>query len=119
VSAAEGLLESVTRAQVSVRSALVSWDAGSLQQCEETCVLLRTALADLEAARRVAEEHHLRNCGSGQRQLAGMRADVGVLTRLVDASTAFGRGLALRVTTGGLTEEELREPSCSPTEVQA
>jgi len=36
-----------------------------------------------------------------KKRLYQLRADVGVMVRLVDASTAFCRGLALRIGAGG------------------
>ena len=120
MNAAASIQDSVTRAQVSVRSALRDWDAANLRQCELCCETLRAALADLETARRAAERHGVMNCGAVQRQLEGVRTDTRVLMRLVDASTAFGRGLALQVAgSASAAEADARAVMALRTEVQA
>jgi hypothetical protein len=83
-----------------MHGALMNWDAGSLPCCEECCELLRSAIGELEGAWRAAEEGAPASMGTRKR-LYQLRADVGLMVRLVDASTAFCRGLALRIGAGG------------------
>jgi hypothetical protein len=54
----------------------------------------------LEGAWRAAEKGAPASAAVKKR-LYQLRADVGVMIRLVDASTAFCRGLALRIGAGG------------------
>ena len=88
--------ELIGRAEARTHDALKNWDASSLPRCEECCELLRGAIAELEGAWRAAESGASRSAGTRKR-LYQLRADVGVMIRLVDASTAFCRGLALRI----------------------
>ena len=92
--------EHVGRAESQVHGALKNWDAGSLPHCEECCELLRRAIGELEGAWQAAEEGAPASVAVRKR-LYQLRADVGVMVRLVDASTAFCRGLALRIGAGG------------------
>ena len=109
--------DSVNRAQTAVRGALAGWNAADPEQCEKCCELLRLAVADLEIARRAAEERRITSCAALQRQLEGVRIDIRVLMRLLDASAAFARGLALR----GPADDDASEGAHAAlrTEVQA
>jgi len=92
--------ECVGRAENHLHGALQNWDAGSLPRCEECCELLRQAIGELESAWQAAEKG-ARASAAVKKRLYRLRADVGVMVRLVDASTAFCRGLALRIGVGG------------------
>ena len=92
--------EYVGRAETHLHGALKNWDAGSLPHCEECCELLRKAIGELESAWQAAEKGAPASAAVKKR-LYQLRADVGVMVRLVDASTAFCRGLALRIGAGG------------------
>jgi hypothetical protein len=100
VTAGEQLGQHVGRAESHVRGALSNWDAGSLPRCEECCELLRRAIGELEDAWRAAE-NGVPASVVVKKRLYQLRADVAVMIRLVDAATAFCRGLALRIGTGG------------------
>ena len=100
MSAADQLGECVGRAESHMHGALKNWDAGSLPRCQECCELLRRAIAELEGAWQAAEKGAPASVAVKKR-LYQLRADVGVMVRLVDASTAFCRGLALRIGAGG------------------
>ena len=100
MTAGDQLGEHVGRAQSHVHSALSNWDAGSLPRCEECCELLRRAIGELEDAWHAAE-NSVPASVVVKKRLYQLRADVGVMIRLVDASTAFCRGLALRIGAGG------------------
>jgi len=91
--------ECVGRAENHLHGALKNWDAGSLPRCEECCELLRRAIGELESAWQAAEKGAPASTAVKKR-LYQLRADVGVMVRLVDASTAFCRGLALRIGAG-------------------
>ena len=91
--------EYVGRAEAHLQDALRNWDAGSLPRCEECCELLRRAIGELERAWQAAEKGASASVAVKKR-LYQLRADVGVMVRLVDASTAFCRGLALRIGAG-------------------
>lgn len=90
----------VGRAETHVHGALSNWDATSLPRCEECCELLRRAIGELEDAWQAAE-NGVPASGVVKKRLYQLRADVGMMIRMVDASTAFCRGLALRIGTGG------------------
>jgi len=100
VTAGDQLGGHVGRAENHMQGALKKWDAGSLPRCEECCELLRKAIGELEGAWRAAEKGAPASVAVKTR-LYQLRADVGVMMRLVDASTAFCRGLALRIGAGG------------------
>ena len=100
MTAGDPLGEYVGRAESHVHGALKNWDAGSLPHCEECCELLRKAIGELESAWQAAEKGAPASAAVKKR-LYQLRADVGVMVRLVDASTAFCRGLALRIGAGG------------------
>jgi hypothetical protein len=100
VTAADQFGERVGRAQSRVHGALKNWDAGSLPRCEECCELLRGAIGELEGAWQAAEKGTPASAAVRKR-LYQLRADVGAMVRLVDASTAFCRGLALLIGAGG------------------
>ena len=99
MTAADQLGECVGRAESHMHGALKNWDAGSLPRCEECCELLRQAIGELESAWQAAEKG-ARASAAVKKRLYRLRADVGVMVRLVDASTAFCRGLALRIGAG-------------------
>ena len=113
MTATDELGESVGRAERHMHGALTNWDAGSLPRCEECCQLLRLAIGELEVAWKAAEKGAPASAAVKKR-LYQLRADVGVMVRLVDASTAFCRGLALRIGTGGT--DTPGDSSWSPTE---
>ena len=94
------LAERVGRAQDHMHGALKNWDACSLPRCEECCELLRRAIGELEGAWQAAEKGAPASAAVKKR-LYQLRADVAVMVRLVDAATAFCRGLALRIGAGG------------------
>ena len=94
------LAECVGRAQSHMHSALKNWDACSLPRCEECCELLRGAIGELEGAWQAAEKGTPASAAVRKR-LYQLRADVGAMVRLVDASTAFCRGLVLLIGAGG------------------
>ena len=94
------LAECVGRAQSHMQGALKNWDACSLPRCEECCELLRRAIGELESAWQAAEKG-VPASAAVKKRLYRLRADVGVMVRLVDAATAFCRGLALRIGAGG------------------
>jgi hypothetical protein len=100
VTTPDQLDESVGRAQSHLHSALKNWDACSLPRCEECCELLRRAIGELESAGQAAEKG-VPASAAVKKRLYRLRADVGVMVRLVDAATAFCRGLALRIGAGG------------------
>ena len=92
--------EYVGRAESRLRGALKNWDAGSLPRCEDCCELLRSAIGQLEGAWQAAEKGASASVAVKKR-LYQLRADVGTMVRLVDASTAFCRGMAVRIGAGG------------------
>ena len=100
MTAASQLGERVGRAESSIRGALKNWDAADLPRCEECCELLRAAIGELEGAWRSAQQGAPASAAVKKR-LYQLRTDIGVMIRLVDASTAFCRGLALRIGAAG------------------
>ncbi len=118
MTAGDQIGEHVGRAQSHVHGALSDWDAGSLPRCEECCELLRRAIGELEGAWKAAE-NGLPASVAVKKRLYQLRADVGVMIRLVDASTAFCRGLALRIGAGANEvpgDSQAVLSACSPRE---
>ena len=100
MTAGDQLGEYVGRAESHMHGALKNWDAGSLPRCEECCELLRAAIGQLEGAWQAAQKGAPASVAVKKR-LYQLRADVGTMVRLVDASTAFCRGMALCIGAGG------------------
>ena len=91
------LLARITLAEGHIRNARHAWDPSSISASAECAEHLQQAIAEMNAACQAASNGPAAP-GASQR-LARLRSDVEVLSRLVDAAIAFGRGLALR--TGG------------------
>jgi len=87
------LEERVTRAEAHVRAALHLWRADQPSRCDECCLLLQTAIRDLEDVQRNAAIP-LAPLGG---RLKKLQADINQLTRLVDSAAAFCRGMALTI----------------------
>ena len=100
MTAGDQLGEYVGRAESHMHGALKNWDAGSLPRCEECCELLRAAIGQLEGAWQAAQKGAPASLAVKKR-LYQLRTDVGTMVRLVDASTAFCRGMALCIGAGG------------------
>ena len=111
MTAGDQLGEYVGRAESHMHGALKNWDAGSLPRCEECCELLRAAIGQLEGAWQAAEKGAPASVAVKKR-LYQLRADVGTMVRLVDASTAFCRGMALRIGASG--NEVSAQPQAAP-----
>jgi len=101
--------ESVARSQAYLRDALEQWDASDLQASERVCDFLRRASDELERARRGFDAGPRAGRAKATLHLAWIRSDAARLTRLIEASQAFHRGLALRMCAD--SAEDFQQPS--------
>lgn len=90
----------VMRAETHVRNALEHWEAANPHISAECCELLRMAVTDLAEAQQATEQGRVANDESMQKGLGQLRANVNLMARLVDASAAFCRGMALHIGAG-------------------
>jgi len=105
------------RARSSIRHVLNDWDAASLARMEECRALLEVAVGELRAfeASPARDASAANGLDSTARQL---KRDIVTLMRVVDAGSAFYRGLALRLgssapsyTASGHSPEEVSSPA--------
>ena len=92
-----GLEERVARAEAHVQAALRLWRADQPSRCDECCLSLRTAIAELQDVQRRPAGGAAVPVASLAKRLKELKADIDRLTRLVDSATAFCRGLALTI----------------------
>lgn len=106
MSGEAGVLARITAAEGHIRNARQSWDPSSLSACAECAEQLQQATSAMQAA---VEATAAGPTPSGTRaRLERLRSEVEVLSRLVDAATAFNRGLALRATSAEIIGSEVR-----------
>ncbi len=89
------LEERVARAEAHVQAALRLWRAGQPSRCDECCLSLRTAIAELQDVQRDPPRGAAIPVASLANRLKKLKADIDRLTRLVDSAAAFCRGMAL------------------------
>ena len=90
-------LERIYRAQRTVRHACQTWDATNLDRANQCRELLEQAVADLREAVNMAAAAGTCLPVEARRILTTLQQDSQGMTRLVDACSAFQRGLALRL----------------------
>ena len=73
------------------------WDAADLARCQECRALLSLAVEELEAAQGIAEKHPVLGNPALTGQFNEIRSEITRLTAMLDASTAFCRGMAARI----------------------
>jgi len=107
--------ECLERARSSIRQVLNDWDAASLARLEECRALLEVAAGDLREFEASAVRGAVDGLDSTVREL---KRDIVTLMRVVDAGSAFYRGLSLRLgsaapsyTASGHSPEELTSPA--------
>ncbi len=88
------LLAEVEQAEQHVHNARRNWNPTSLEHCAGCIQELQDAVAAMESAQRVASQA----AGSPEvkARLEHLRTDLETLSRAVDATLAFCRGMALR-----------------------
>jgi hypothetical protein len=91
------LQERVTRVEAHVAAALALWRAGQPGRCDECGLSLQAAIGELEDAYRNAGRSGPSLPAPLAQRLERLQTDVNRLTRLVDAATAFCRGMALTI----------------------
>jgi hypothetical protein len=104
MTAESGFLARIAAAEGHIRNARRSWNPASLSACAECTDQLQQAIDAMTVAEAAAEG--LAPAGFNPR-LDRLRADVDILSRLVDAAVAFNRGLALRIGSGQSTVAEV------------
>lgn len=87
-------LASVEQAEHHVGNARRRWDPASMERCSECIQELQDAVAAMESAQRAAA--HATSMPELKQRLERLGRDLQTLSRSVDASLAFCRGLALR-----------------------
>lgn len=93
---------SIERAQCLVRQSLQRWNAADLENVEQSRKLLEQAVPALRTAIDLLRKGDAGMTRGLQPAIASLRRDISTMIRLVDACSAFRRGLALR-TDGALT----------------
>jgi hypothetical protein len=91
------LEERVERAQAHVQTALDLWRAAKPGDCDECCLSLEAALGEIKNVRQDVEQGGAFPVAPLKKRMKRLTADVNRLTRLVDAATAFCRGMALTI----------------------
>jgi hypothetical protein len=91
------LEQRVGRAEAHVAAALRVWRADQTSRCDECRLSLQTAIRELEDAGRDAGQVGSIAVAPLRQRLEQLQADVERLTRLVDAATAFCRGMTLTI----------------------
>jgi hypothetical protein len=86
------LLSHIERVEHHVRNARQSWSAASGPHCAECLQHLEEAIAGMHQAQTAAAGG---NASGAKARLRRLQQDISLLSRLVDASIAFYRGLAL------------------------
>lgn len=87
------LRERVTRAEAQVQAALRLWRADDASGCDECCLSLQAAIAELQDVPWDAAIP----AAALRKRLERLQADVNRLTRLVDSATAFCRGMTMTI----------------------
>jgi hypothetical protein len=89
-------MERIHSARQSVRHAVETWDGMDVERVNRCRALLEDSVAELKAAAASAAGGHAAIPAAARRELADLKRDVGTMIRVVDACSAFQRGLALR-----------------------
>lgn len=102
MSARSPLAPDIERVRIYVHDALSQWDGTTLSHCEECCDLLRTAVEGLKAIEKAFENGAVSD-GDVRQEFDRLKVDIRLLTRRVDASASFWRGLEQRIDAGSRT----------------
>jgi len=94
-------VDCLDHARACVRAALDGWDATDLTQVDSCRVLLEQSVSDLQEL-----EANLQTYPAGMPQdsiadIDALKQDIAMMVRLVDAGSAFYRGVALRLGDAG------------------
>ena len=88
---------SVSQAAAKVRRALALWDASNLDRAEAGREILRRAALDLTFAEQSLVKGGVASAAELTPMLVELKHDLKALTRLIDACSAFHRGLLVRL----------------------
>jgi len=91
------LEERVARAEAHVQAALRLWRADQPSRCDECRLLLGAAIGELQDVQRDPARGAAFPPASLGNRVRKIKADIDLLTRLVDSATAFCRGMALTI----------------------
>jgi len=94
---ADGPRQSIEHARRGVRKALQQWNAADLNSIGESRVLLEQSVTDIKLAIELLRNGDTTMANGLQPSIASLRRDISTMTRLVDACSAFHRGLSLRL----------------------
>jgi hypothetical protein len=108
VTPSEGVRERITRIEILLGDAIGNWEAGNLSQGQASATLLNLALTDLEAVRAIVAEHPVSKPSEMRLQVGAIRSETLRFIRVLDASTAFCRGMAARI--GGGEGANIEQP---------
>jgi hypothetical protein len=107
VTPGKNLRRRIASSEALLRGAIKQWDAVDLARGQQCCTLLNSAIEELEAAKAIAERHSLPGAAALAIQINEIRSEAKGMIRIVDASTAFCRGMAARI---GAGESACAEP---------
>jgi hypothetical protein len=88
-------VERIAQARACVRQALDQWDATDLVRVEECLNLLRRSVGHLEDGMDRLRQESARPPSNVASSVAALRRDIARMVRVVDACSAFKRGLSL------------------------
>jgi hypothetical protein len=88
---------SIDHAQRLVRQSLQRWNAANLESVEESRKLLEQAVSALRMAIDLLRKGDSAMTKGLQPAIASLRRDISTMIRLVDACSAFQRGLSVRM----------------------
>lgn len=96
----EELRQRIGRTRIWLGAAIDLWDAGDLSRCQQCCTLLKSAIEELEVARVIVSSRGVTGIRDLSGQLDELRSETTRMMHVVDASTAFCRGMASRIGIG-------------------
>jgi hypothetical protein len=96
----QDLRRRIASAEASLISAVNQWDAADLPRCQECRTLLKSSIEELEGAQSIAEKHLVMGAADLSIRIDEIRFKAMRMIRIVDASTAFCRGMSARIGAG-------------------
>jgi hypothetical protein len=94
VTAGSELRRGIASAESSLGRVIDQWDAADLSRGQRCCALLNMAIDELEALQTIAKRRPVADAAELTVQLHRIRSEATRMIRIVDATTAFCRGMA-------------------------
>ena len=94
---AASLVQCIAHARRRVRLARQQWNAADLKRVEESRKLLEQSVTALKMAVDLLRNGDSTMTSGLQSAIASLRRDISMMLRVVDACSAFHRGMALRL----------------------